>query len=249
MSALSFTSVRDQRPLPVQVYDRLYDALTTPEHEGLEIPTELELVDQLGVSRTTVRQALALLEEDGVLERGPGRRRIVAQRRKRSGSGPFSLEEMIDSAFPVLIRSVSRRPQSATRWSSELLGVAHGTELMGWESLAVVDGIVVASALELTTLETWTELELELAEDRTLLTVLGRAFRVQLHESLCRITANVADTRDQFDRPLEAEQGGPTVVVTQVLDLRERPAYLAKHIVRLEHAPLSLVGRDGAQRA
>lgn len=47
-----------------------------------EVPRELQLVAEHGVSRTTVRQALAQLQADGLITRGKGRlgRRVRAQR-------------------------------------------------------------------------------------------------------------------------------------------------------------------------
>lgn len=41
--------------------------------EGVPLPTEKELVEQLGVSRATVREGLRLLEADGLITTRPGR--------------------------------------------------------------------------------------------------------------------------------------------------------------------------------
>ncbi|MCG8684921.1 MAG: GntR family transcriptional regulator, partial [Desulfobacterales bacterium] len=40
--------------------------------DGQKLPTEFELMEELSVSRTTVRQAIGGLEEDGVVERRHG---------------------------------------------------------------------------------------------------------------------------------------------------------------------------------
>ena len=48
---------------------------------GSKLPTESNLADELYVSRTTIRNALNLLEQDGTIERNPGRGRIVRQPR------------------------------------------------------------------------------------------------------------------------------------------------------------------------
>lgn len=45
--------------------------------EGELIPSELELADQYGVSRSTVRQALGILEKDGYLDRRKRRGTVV----------------------------------------------------------------------------------------------------------------------------------------------------------------------------
>ncbi|MFB6678055.1 GntR family transcriptional regulator [Streptomyces sp. NPDC056390] len=68
------TGTGDRRPLVEKVTDLL-------RHEGVAVgdpfPSEKELCDEFGVSRTAVRSALALLEGRGLIEMGPSRRRQV----------------------------------------------------------------------------------------------------------------------------------------------------------------------------
>ncbi|MFD3578017.1 GntR family transcriptional regulator [Streptomyces sp. NPDC058644] len=68
------TGTGDRRPLVEKVTDRL-------RQEGVEVgdpfPSEKELCDEFGVSRTAVRSALALLEGRGLIEMGTNRRRQV----------------------------------------------------------------------------------------------------------------------------------------------------------------------------
>jgi GntR family transcriptional regulator, arabinose operon transcriptional repressor len=61
----------------VALYRQLADALKQQFRDselpdGARIPTEFDLAEKYGVSRGTVRQALRLLEEDGLIERVPG---------------------------------------------------------------------------------------------------------------------------------------------------------------------------------
>jgi GntR family transcriptional regulator len=48
---------------------------------GTRIPTESELATELNVSRTTIRSALKVLEQEGKIERSPGRGTILRQPR------------------------------------------------------------------------------------------------------------------------------------------------------------------------
>ena len=48
---------------------------------GSQLPTESELASELYVSRTTIRNALKVLEQEGKIERSPGRWAIVRQPR------------------------------------------------------------------------------------------------------------------------------------------------------------------------
>ena len=67
-----YTQIRDD--LVAKIEDGTYPPGTT-------IPSELELAESYGVSRPTVRQALQLLSEDGVVDRRRRRGTVVVDRR------------------------------------------------------------------------------------------------------------------------------------------------------------------------
>src|SRR5439155_1326580 len=70
---------RERRPLPLQVYARLRARIIAGEDlPGARLPSEADLAKSFGVSRVTVREALRLLQREGLL---------VA----RHGSGHFVL--------------------------------------------------------------------------------------------------------------------------------------------------------------
>lgn len=80
-----FQAVLDkQSPLPLycQLKAVLQARIESGEwHAGVRLPSERELCQQFGVSRITVRQALAELEQEGKLCRDQGRGTFVAQPR------------------------------------------------------------------------------------------------------------------------------------------------------------------------
>jgi len=71
---------QDRRPLPVQLREEI---LAIIEHEGLlpgdRLPTEAAIASRFGVGRTTAREALKLLEQDGVVDVRHGSGRFVSQ--------------------------------------------------------------------------------------------------------------------------------------------------------------------------
>lgn len=65
-------------PLHHQIYLVLADGITTGRYGvGDALPTEEQLTQMFNVSRITVRRAMASLHEDGLIERGAGRRTVV----------------------------------------------------------------------------------------------------------------------------------------------------------------------------
>ncbi len=65
--------VRGPVPLYYQVAEILEAEWSSGYEPGRQIPTESELMARFAVSRTTVRQAMGLLEEKGLLTRRPGK--------------------------------------------------------------------------------------------------------------------------------------------------------------------------------
>ncbi|MEO0392431.1 MAG: FCD domain-containing protein [Pseudomonadota bacterium] len=65
-------------------YRRLYDAIETEIMRGrlkpgAKLPTETDLAGQFGVNRSTVREAIRLLEQTGLVERASSRRLVVSK--------------------------------------------------------------------------------------------------------------------------------------------------------------------------
>jgi len=103
--------VRDRRPLPLQV--RL-EILALIEREGLkpgnQLPSEAALATEFDVGRTTIREALKLLEQDGAID-------------VRHGLGRFV------SAVPTLERPITRL-ESVTEMMLDL-GYAVANRVLG----------------------------------------------------------------------------------------------------------------------
>ncbi|KYG35000.1 GntR family transcriptional regulator [Alkalihalobacillus trypoxylicola] len=63
----------DHRPLYLQVIDRIKQDIENKVYmEGEKLPSEFDLSKQLGISRATLREALRLLEEEGIVIRRHG---------------------------------------------------------------------------------------------------------------------------------------------------------------------------------
>lgn len=244
---LRIRPVRDRRPLSVQVYDQLVEALRKQSKPGDLIPPELELSAELGVSRTVLREALRLLEEDGIIERGVDpRRRQLAMPSSRPPAFNAPLEDMLHTANPITIKVVRTELIAPTAWSKALLELpSDNTELLCRESLFLLGDEPVASALEFLPVTDGAvasyvgSIEAGGATGKTLLTALGPQFRSKCVPTLWRLSAasSGGGSRRGFSKP----RGDAAVTsLTTVLSRHGKPVFLAKHLLRLDLVALSV---------
>ncbi|GAA1705608.1 hypothetical protein GCM10009808_24480 [Microbacterium sediminicola] len=242
-SVLTVRPVRDRRPLSVQVYDRLVEALRETARPGDTIPPEIELAAELGVSRTVLREALRLLEEDGVIERGADpRRRQLAHPGTRPPSFNAPLEEMLRAQNAITVEVVRTERLDVTNWSRALLELGDSTEqLLCRESLFRVDGEPVASALELVpTRDGAVPLALvdrPEAADQTLLASLGAQFRARCVPSLWRMSAGGSAGSRVGLKDVPRDR---LTSLTTTLSKSGRPVFLAKYLIRLDAVVLTV---------
>jgi GntR family transcriptional regulator len=99
---------------------------------GSQLPAEFDLMDQLGVSRTTLREALKRLEEQGLIVRRRGRGTYVRERAiVKDLSLNFGISEMITQAgLTPGVRSTTVRREPAPAEVAAALALAEGTPLI-----------------------------------------------------------------------------------------------------------------------
>ena len=103
--------VTDPRPLAVQVAERIRDLIADQAFRpGQRLPTEQSFSARFGVGRTTVREAMKLLENDGLIrvKRGLGRFVSAAPALRRPLTRLEGVTEMMTSAgYEVTNRVIS----------------------------------------------------------------------------------------------------------------------------------------------
>ncbi|MFV0479930.1 MAG: GntR family transcriptional regulator [Anaerorhabdus sp.] len=72
------------RPLWSQVYDIISDRIASNVYDvGMTLPTEMQFIEEFGVSRVTIRQAMDRLISNHLIERRRGKGTIVLNRNER----------------------------------------------------------------------------------------------------------------------------------------------------------------------
>lgn len=108
---------------------------------GSAAPSERELVQQFGVARMTVRQALDALVSEGLLERVPGRGTFVARGFTDTHNLLVSFaEDMARRGMKADARTLVARPEQSGRGIARALEIEVGDLVVHWRRLRLADG-------------------------------------------------------------------------------------------------------------
>jgi GntR family transcriptional regulator len=140
-------TARGPQPLFLQVHRRVADAIASGAlRPGDRLPPERTLLEELGVSRATIRRALRQLVEDGLVDAVPGRGWFV-----RSGplsEPPNALMSITQlgarHGLSATARVLEARVRAATLDEAETFGIAPGADVFALRRLRMFDGVPVA---------------------------------------------------------------------------------------------------------
>jgi DNA-binding GntR family transcriptional regulator len=111
---------------------------------GSPLPPERALAEHFGVSRVTLRRALAELERTGLIARVGTRWAVAASRIGEPPNALMSFSEMAASrGLSPSARVVAKRTRSATIDEAETLGLAPGAPLFELERLRLMDDVPI----------------------------------------------------------------------------------------------------------
>lgn len=117
---------------------------------GSRLPTEAELCEILGVSRTVVREALRVLEDDGLVARRHGVGTFVRNHSiLKNLNVNFGITDMIESAgLKAGTSHLALQKETADQEKAEQLRVPVGTPLVTIERVRTADGRPVVFSLD-----------------------------------------------------------------------------------------------------
>lgn len=226
------------QPLRVAVYSRIADSIRSRALvPGALLPRETELCIALGVSRTVVREALMLLEEDGLITTKRGVGRFVADSLPPQKLDEFRpLEDLLmGSGAALSVEVVEFTLQPVTDFVSEQLKLAPDAEFWFRECIVTKDGEKVALSQEYVPDEATLarlngDVSQTLREAATSSTTLLKAITERLGPIFTAGTSRVAATIAGPTRAhhLNVKASDPLLVLTQTADLDGTPAYASK---------------------
>ncbi|TCJ30324.1 GntR family transcriptional regulator [Nocardioides jejuensis] len=126
----------------VQVRDHLRGLLADAD-PGMAVPSERELVQQFGVARMTVRQAVDALVAEGLLERSPGRGTFVAEPTLPATGIQGFTEDMRRRGLDTDSTTVLARVEKANGGIARALGLTAGDPVIHWKRVRRADGAAI----------------------------------------------------------------------------------------------------------
>ncbi|GAA3881640.1 hypothetical protein GCM10022381_24870 [Leifsonia kafniensis] len=226
------------QPLRVAVYERISQGIRSGTLiSGELLPREIELGLALGVSRTVVREALMLLEEDGLIVTKRGVGRFVSDSIPHEGLDEFQpLEQLLAEPGTTLdVQVIEFSLQKVTDFVVEHLRLPATAMFWFRECIVSRDGQPVAlvqeympdePALAMLNPEVRVQLQDAAAESSTLLQALTDRVGAVFTAGACRIAATIAGpTRANL---LAIKATDPLLVLTQSALLDGTPAYASK---------------------
>jgi GntR family transcriptional regulator len=146
-------SARGERKTLTEVAeDELRHAIAAGTYSpGSQLPTEAELVEMLGVSRTVVREALRGLEEDGLIMRRHGVGTFVRDHAiLKNLNINYGTTEMIQSAgLAPGTNYLDVRTEPASAEAAKALRVEAGSPLLAIERVRTADGRPVVYSVDM----------------------------------------------------------------------------------------------------
>ena len=173
----------------VKVYDELFHNIKEGIYTtGSQLPSEPELAKMMNVSRMTLRQALSLLQEDGVIKNIRGRGNFVIKNTSKWKNGIETVSHPIDSCINEEIEEVELefRIEPPTEYISEVLEKQTAVVLIvdRWYK---AKGEIVSYSLTFIPIETISEFGVNLNIKEEILKFLEKDIYEKSHHSKLKI--------------------------------------------------------------
>lgn len=166
---------KKKKPLYISVYDNLFKLITDGTFAmDSKLPTETELAKELGVSRMTLRQAISLLQDDGLVRSVHGKGNFITRpRRKDHEAGLEKIGNPVYKSHSEEIDDVELdlRLDLESNYTQEVLK-RKAAAVVACERWYKSKGRVVAYGFTFMAIETVSEMNIDLQDEEQLLEML-----------------------------------------------------------------------------
>lgn len=206
---------------------RILDGVYSP---GERIGTEMEMCDQFGVSRITVRQALAELEREKLVTRRRARGTFVAQRLPQRTSLSFTgfLEDLFAQALLMESKEVLIEQVRAGEEVARALQLAEGETVVQIERVRALAGVPFVHVVDHLPLSLGAGMTVDDLRQYPLMPLLERRLGSPLEEAVQ--TACAALASPELAQKLSIPEGSPLLLVQRTIYAGGHPVdYVLTH--------------------
>lgn len=182
--------------LYVEAYTKIEALIKEKLKPGDKLPSENELAQKMGISRGSLRQALLLLREDGMIYKHQGKGNFVANYKKEQKLGleqiKLPIHESANVEYDETKLEVQYTPCSSKM--QEFLEIDSSVLLMNFYVSYKVKGEVVAVVIYFLPYQTAMEYELDLENKEQLLDFINNYVATNIKSSKCSFNITSART-------------------------------------------------------
>jgi GntR family transcriptional regulator len=210
-------------PYYIQLIEALKEKIDRGELKpGDQIPSEPELCEIYGISRTVVRQALKEMEYEGLIYRRKGKGTFVAEP-KISESLVQKLtgfyQDMVDRGHKPITQVLSHEVEPANAKVARHLGLEPGTRVFAIERLRFVEQVPIVLVTTYLPYELCPRLVDYDLSDKSLYEVLEKEFGIVLSHGHRTIEAVAANEREA--ELLQVDECDPLIMLNSVTYLED----------------------------
>lgn len=163
-------SISSKKPLYYQLKQTLLKWIEGGDYPpGSILPSEKQLQDSFGISRTTVRMALKELEQEGFLVRSPGKGTFVASMKIESGPRRILsfTQEMLNMGLQVSNQVVSLEKELPVIRTANKLQIPQDQPVWRLERIRMADSVPIATEVNYIPAALVPNMEAQLAQNQS----------------------------------------------------------------------------------
>lgn len=200
------------QPLYTQLVDFLKEKIETEMEANDRLPSERELSERYGISRTTVRLTLQELEKQGYIYRQHGKGTFVSDLSKQSLnlSGTYSFtEQMISLGKKPETKILEFEMMEANKYLAHQMGLSLGEKLLKLKRLRLADRQPMMLERSYLPLKKFFSLERSLLEQKPLYDIFLEDYQQKIKVANEEFFASIAKNTDA--KLLEIVEGAPVL--------------------------------------
>lgn len=223
----------------VGVYDKLYEKIKDGEFED-KLPTEPELAKFMGVSRMTLRQALTLLQDDGIVKNIQGKGNFIIKGAAKWEKGLETFGHPVHDTInnPIDEVEFQFRLEPSTEYTNSVLERKTSVVIFA-DRWYKVKGEAVAYTLSIIPVETISEENIDLNNEKELLDFLEKGIYRKARHSNLQLVYSESGNFSSIKYKI-SDSNKCYLTIESLYSKNKYPSVHNKHYLPIEHSHIEI---------